>query len=223
MRRFILALLLIILAVSLAGKEYSVRKAMLYSAVVPGLGEIYTRDYKKGAIFLTSEAAILFSYFRLKAETKWAVDSYKQFAYSVTDVPKDQEDSYYQKIQDYISSDNYNESIIRDARNYFLIYNNDPLGYEEYLANYLIPEDLIWDWENTKNWYKYRELRRNKQDFEIYTKFVTAAAILNRIVSMIDSAVSVKKLNRSGKYLGKLSFKPDYKKRGMEINYEYRF
>ncbi len=223
MRKFILALLLIILAVNLTGKEYSVRKAMLYSAIAPGLGEIYIQDYKKGAIFLTSEAAILFTYFRLKAETKWAVDSYKQFAFSVADVPKDQEDPYYQMIQDYISSDNYNEAIIRDARNYFLIYNNDPLGYEEYLENYLIPEDLSWNWENTKNWFKYRELRRNKQDFEIYTKFATAAAILNRIVSMIDSAVSVKKLNRNGKYLGKLSFKPDYKKGGMEINYEYRF
>ena len=100
---------------------------------------------------------------------------------------------------------------------------NDPQSYEEYLEKYLIPEDMEWDWENNKNWYKYKDLRHVKQDYEIYSNFTLAAAILNRIVSAIDSALSAKKLNEKGKYLGKLSFQPDWNKKGMIINYEYKF
>jgi hypothetical protein len=223
MKKNLIILLLLLYSINLLGQNISVRKAMLYSAIVPGLGEIYTKDYNKAAVFLTVEAAIILSYFRLKAETNWATNSYKQFAYSITDIPKDREDSYYQLIQDFISSESYNEGIIRDARNYFLIYKNDPVGYEEYLEKYLIPEDMEWDWENNKNWFKYKDLRRDKQDFEIYTKFTLAAVILNRIVSAIDSAISAKKLNKESKYLGKLSFQPDWNKKGMIINYEYKF
>ena len=223
MKKNLIILLLLLFSINLFGQNVSVRKAMLYSAIVPGLGEIYIKDYNKAAVFLTVEAAIILSYFRLEAETNWATNSYKQFAYSIADIPKDREDSYYQLIQDFKSSESYNKGIIRDARNYFLIYKNDPLGYEEYLEKYLIPEDMEWDWENNKNWFKYKDLRRDKQNFEIYTKFTLAAVILNRIISVIDSGVSAKKLNKESKYLGKLSFQPDWNKKGIKINYEYKF
>ncbi|MCD6176968.1 MAG: hypothetical protein J7K29_03935, partial [Candidatus Cloacimonetes bacterium] len=130
---------------------------------------------------------------------------------------------YYQLIQNYTSSEEYNDDIIRDARNYFIIYNSDPEGYEEYLETYLIPEESSWHWDNNSEWSEYIKLRLKKQDYEIYSNFAFAAAILNRIISIIDSAMEVKKFNRSRQYLGKLSVQPDWNKKGMNINYEYRF
>ncbi|NQT65803.1 MAG: hypothetical protein HQ554_06455 [FCB group bacterium] len=223
MKKTILILLLISLSLTLAGKEVSVKKAMLYSLVVPGMGEMYTQNYSKGAMFLAAETAIIFSYFRLQSERDWAINSYKQFAFSVVGVPKDMDDDYYQLIQNYMSSEEYNDDIIRDARNYFLIYLTDPEGYEAYLETYLIPEENSWHWDNNNEWSEYINLRLKKQDYEIYSNFAFAAAILNRIVSVIDSAMEAKRLNRSGQYLGKLSIQPDWNKIGMKINYEYRF
>ena len=223
MKKTILIFLLIILSLTLAGKELSVRKALLYSAIVPGLGEIYTQNYSKGAIFLAAESAIIFSYFRMNSERDWAIDSYKQYAFSVVDVPKDMDDAYYQLIQNYMSSEEYNDNIIRDARNYFLIYNTDQEGYDAYLEAHLIPEENSWHWDNNNEWLGYIKLRLKKQDYEIYSNFAFAAAILNRIISVIDSAMEVKKVNRSKQYFGKLSVQPDWYKKGMRINYEYRF
>ena len=208
---------------SLSAQQKSIRKAMAFSAILPGAGEIYTKNYNKAAVFLAVEAATIFSYFRLKNERQWAMDSYKQFAYSVTDVPKDSEDSYYQVIQNYFSSERYNENILRDARNYFIIYTNNPVGYEEYLDKYLVPEDQSWNWENDKNWYKFRGLRYDKQDMEIYMKFAFAAAILNRFISVVDSAVSAKRFNRQGQTISKFSVYPDIFKKELKVQYEYKF
>ncbi len=211
------------LSLTLAGKELSVKKAMLYSALVPGLGEMYSQSYSKGAIFLAAESAVIFSYFRMKSERDWAINSYKQYAFSVVGVPKDMDDAYYQLIQNYMSSEEYNDNIIRDARNYFLIYNTDPEGYEAYLEANLISEENSWHWDNNSEWSEFIKLRLKKQDYEIYSNFAFAAAILNRIISVIDSAMGVKKFNRSRQYIGKLSVQPDWNKKGMKINYEYRF
>lgn len=196
---------------------------MFYSALVPGLGEMYAQNYSKGAIFLAAETAIIFSYLRLQNERDWTINSYKQYALSVAGVPTDMDDSYYQLIQNYMSSEEYNDNIIRDARNYFLIYNTDPQGYEEYLEANLIPPENSWHWDSDDEWIKYIDLRVRKQDYEIYANFAIAAVILNRIVSIIDSAVEARKFKLTNQYLGKLSIKPDWSKRGMKINYEYRF
>lgn len=207
-------------------KEVSVPKAMLFSAVAPGLGEVYCHNYTKGAIFFFTETAIIFSYFRLQNERNWAINSYKQYANSVVGTPINMEDSYYQLIQDYASSEEYNDNIIRDARNYFLIYNNDPEGYNAYLEANLIPDDNSWHWNNDDEWYDYIDLRLKKQDFEIFANFAVAAAILNRIVSVIDSAMEAKKIKRSERSqndLGKFSISPDWEKKGIKLNYEYRF
>ncbi|OPX29605.1 MAG: hypothetical protein B1H06_01255 [Candidatus Cloacimonas sp. 4484_143] len=223
MRKFVIVLILLSIVFSLSAQQKSIRKAMAFSAILPGAGEIYTKNYNKAAVFLAVEAATIFSYFRLKNERQWAMDSYKQFAYSVTDVPKDSEDSYYQVIQNYFSSERYNENILRDARNYFIIYTNDPVGYEEYLDKYLVPEDQSWNWGNDRNWYIFRGLRRDKQDMEIYMKFAFAAAILNRFISVVDSAISAKRCNKQGQTISKFSIYPDIFKKELKVRYEYKF
>jgi len=223
MKKTILILLLFSLSLSVLGKDVSVKKAMFYSALVPGLGEMYTQNYSKGAIFLAAETAVIFSYLRLQNERDWAINSYKQYALNVAGVPTDRDDSYYQLIQNYMSSEEYNDEIIRDARNYFLIYNTDPEGYEEYLEENLIPEENSWHWNSNNEWINYRDLRLKKQDYEIYANFALAAAILNRIVSVIDSAVEARKFKLINQNIGKLTVSPDWKKRGMKIKYEYRF
>ncbi len=224
MKQVILLIILICFVMSLTATEKSVGKAFLFSAAIPGTGQYYAENNTKASVFWAAEIAIIFTYFRFRSELDMAINSYEQFAYTHAEVPKGSEDFYYQLIQDYKNSEIYNDSVLRYARNVYLIYYNDPEGYEEYLQNYLIPEDRLWDWETDKNWYEYRQLRRDKQNVEIYTKFTVAAAILNRIVSAIDAALGTRNYNRdlhqSG---GSLSVTPDFERKGFEIGYEYKF
>ena len=214
---------MLIISFNLFSQELSARKAMLYSAILPGLGEIYTKNPTKAGFFLGAEFAILFSYFRFKTETEWKIDSYERFAFVNAGIPKNSSDVLYQNAQDYISSEEYNERIILAARNYFLIYLNDEEAYEEYLSYHLIPEEEGWDWENNKNWSKFQKLRRQKQDLEIYSNFAVAGLILNRLVSILDSAISTKKYNKQNKYYGKLTVAPVWENKGLKIGYEYKF
>ena len=223
MKKLFFLILILVLISGLYGKEVSTKKAMVFSLILPGSGELYAHNYNKAAGFFCTEATIIFAYFRLKSETEWAKNSYQQFAFSKADVSKDQDDSYYQLIQDYRSSDSFNASIYRDARNYFLIYKNDPIGYENYLEQNLVPQDMEWDWETTQSWLQYKELRREKQNLEVYTKFTFAAAILNRVISFIDAAITAKKYNRFNSEIGTFHIEPDWRKKGMKIYYEYKF
>jgi len=196
------------------------------SAAVPGLGELYTKQYTKAGIFFCTELLVIYSYFRFDAQTDWAIDTYEQFAYSKAGVPHNSDSDYYQLIQNFSSSNQYNESVYLFARNFYLSANSpyyNPEDYELYLANNLIPAGQEWDWQNNANWMEYRELRKDKQDLEIYTKFTLAAALINRIVSVLDTFVSSKRILRDQRNYGQLSLRPDWKNKGFKLNYEIKF
>jgi len=224
MKKFTLVLLILLLSISVYGQQVSTLKAMLFSAIVPGLGELYTKNYTKTGIFFSSELAIIATYFRLKAESEWADNNLQQFAYENAGVPKNSTDEHYLLIKNYVSSDDLNEYIDRSARNYYLIYKSDPEGYYEYLEENLITdEDDIWSWDTDENWKNFGRLRIDKQNFETYTQFAIAAGILNRIISIIDSAISAKRFNKKANLFGNLSVIPDWENKGFLLNYEYRF
>jgi len=225
MKKCILSFLLIFMFMSLSADVFSSKKAMLLSSAVPGLGQFYTKNYTKGAIFFITDVSIWLSISRLGYESDLAVDRYKTYAMNVGGVEAVPSNEYYQTIQKYQSSDEYNMNVERYARDLYLIINNDPVGYENYLAANLVPENYTWNWKNSKNLSKYQELRREKQDLEIYSNFAVAALIINRVVSMIDAARSTRKINltMNDRNYGKLKIQPDWTKVGMKVCYEYKF
>lgn len=225
MKRILIILILILFINSLVAEEKSLKKSIFLSALAPGLGELYLGQYTKAGLFLGTEMAIIFTYFRLKNETDWAIESYKDFALSKAGVDRDNNDSYYQLIQNHQNSSTYNASVLVFARNVYLSARSpyyDPDSYYLYLDSHLIPEDLYWDWENDLNYKKYRSLRRNKQDLEIYANFTFAAAIINRIISVVDTAIAAKSLKKKSP-IGDFSVKPDFHKKGIKLSYEYKF
>jgi hypothetical protein len=226
MKNHLIVILLLLSVIVLNAQELSFKKGILLSALTPGLGQIYSQNYTKAGIFLSAEIAIVFSYFRFKAEKDWAIESYQKFAWNIAEVPLQSEDNYYQLIQDYMSSEAYNQNVESFARNVFLSTSSpffDPDAYYQYLEQNLIPVEFAWDWQNNRNWSRYQSLRRDKQDYEIYANFAVAALILNRLVSVVDSAISIRKHNRAQTLLGNLKFQPDLKKKGIKISYEYKF
>jgi hypothetical protein len=219
MRKFLITLLLLsVFSVALA--QVSTGKAALFSLAVPGSGHLYLEDYNKGGIYLGAELAIILSYLRLNAEKEWKIDSYQYFAQNKAGLNSESSDYIYQKAQDYMSLEDYNNGVIQTARNYFLIGLEDKDAYETYLSNNLLPEENSWHWDNARDWQKYKDLRREKQDLEIYANFAIAAAILNRIVSTIDAMVTSKHIKDK---LENLTIKPDFEQKGMQVSYEINF
>ena len=216
-----------ILAVSLNifGKEVSVKKAMLLSAIMPGLGQAYAHNYSRAGVFAAGEVAIRLSAERLKKETNWTIDAYEDYAYSIAGVSGSKDDAYYQLIQENFSSEIYNDSVERYARNVYLIINNDQQGYRDYLENNLISEENSWDWENRDNWNEYKDLRFTKQNYVVYENLAVAALIINRLISMVDAAITAKKANvgELEKDLGELQVAPDFTRNGLRILYEIKF
>lgn len=218
----VLTLLTPILAQSTEAKPVSIRRAVIYSALLPGAGEIYAHSYNKGAFFLGVEAAILFSYFRLDSERQWKIDSYKEYAASFAGVPVCDNDDVYRRLQHYLSSDEYNKGVEQDARNYFLIYLNDEEAYQEYVDANVYTGDDTWQWASQAKWERYKELRGEKQDLEIYAKFALGAALINRVISIIDAARTARNYNH-GLLDGQLTVLPDWRNKGFFVNYAYHF
>ncbi len=223
MRKSLILLLFLTVLITLSAQEVSTLKAMALSAVLPGGGDLYMGNYEKGAAFISAEILIWFAYYKLDQERDWAIESYQDYASAYAGVPKGKDDSYYQRIQNFYSSDDYNDNLIRDARNYYLIYNNDPDAYQEYLDSYLIVEEEAWRWESSSHWSEYKRRRSRKQDFELYSNFAMGAAILNRIVSVISTATSARKHNRAYRALKNISFEPDLQNNGIRLNYAIHF
>lgn len=225
MKKIILFTLLLFLFTGLAADVYSTKKAMMLSAISPGMGQFYTKNYTKGAVFLVADLSIWFALARFNYEEKLAVDKYKTYALNVGGVEAVPSKEYYQTIQKYQSSRDYNMNVERFARDYYLIINNDPVGYEQYLESNLVPEEYTWDWKNAKNLATYQDLRRDKQDLEIYSNFAIAAVIINRVISVIDAVKSTKKINlhSNNTSSGKLRIEPDWANIGMSVSYEYKF
>lgn len=201
----------------------SARRAMLYSAFLPGLGEMYLQEYTRGAILMGAEFLVLAAYFRLGREVDWKTNSYKQYAFRFADVPIDAGEDYYRLINNYVSSEVYNSEIELWLRNRFIIYEHKPDEYNYYRNLYMISEEDSWEWESSENWLRFRELRREKQRLEIYANFALGAAVVNRLISVIDSAILARKINRERTVLSNIHLEPDFRRKGYILSYEFNF
>jgi len=198
----------LILSTSLSmlySQEKSTAKAALYSAILPGMGEMYLGDRTRGSIFLGAEILIVLSYFRLNQEVDWKTNSYMHYAHRYADVPFGSDDDYYRLINNYVSSDVYNADIERYYRNRYIVYEYNPELYNLYRNRFLITGDDAWDWENRSNWLKYRDLRQDKQ------------------ISVVDTALLARRNKRTTNGLSNIRIEPDLNRIGYSVHYEFKF
>lgn len=221
-KKIILIAILLVLLFSLQAKEFSLKKAALYSTIFPGMGQAYLGNYTKAGVFWTSEIIAIFSYFKLYHERDLAINDYEKFALNKANINLESPKDLYQSAQDFYSSESYNDNVEMVARNVYIESSYNPEKYNEYINTYSIPDSLSWNWESEKSWNQYKDLRRRKQNLEIYAKFSIAAMILNRMVSVVDASLSTKRINQNNKY-GKVFFTTTPHNPGVKLNYELKF
>ena len=223
MKRFSALIILSILTLQLNAETYSPKKAFMMSALVPGMGQKYTKNYTSMGLFLSSEIGIIFSYISFVNKRDSYEDSYKILAQTKGGSSYSGDDSYYQKMQQYMSSDDYNAKIQFDAWEYFYLYNNDYDSYEQYVQENSISPEKSWKWNSKKDWNKYHKYRNDRQNFDVYAKLAVGAILVNHIISGIDALRAARYKNKIFGKQAELFITPEFNKIGFKANYVVHF
>jgi len=200
----------------------SVPKALLFSAVVPGSGQIYSRSYLKGLAFLVIEAAALTGHFRSNREGNRLEVQFEADANALWD-----EDAYWNWMGEICGGSCNNMDDLRSFEranfSHFLPeeknqpyyenigkYNQFVIGWEDFrtetlggsieiftYADYLTG---IWDTQDLRTISSQRNAYTELQDDSDrnFKRATTLASLLllNHVVSALDAAWTTKKFNR---------------------------
>lgn len=193
--RLLAAILLISLSLPLAGLPKIAHVGM--SAVLPGSGQISLGKVNRGAVMLTADLLSISMMLQSSAEIRSLERSYTELARVYAGVESAPDDRFWQDMQRYRSSDEFNQRQEMLARNYYLLYltpndeysYNDYLQmYQEYLAANTYGEDESWNWESDIQWKKYRNTRADYQETKLLKNLFIGLMIFNRVLSVIDVA-----------------------------------
>ncbi|MBK8945282.1 MAG: hypothetical protein IPM32_08445 [Ignavibacteriae bacterium] len=162
-------------------EKKSAALAVLYSVLLPGMGELYAGNYSTGKYFTIADGVIwgFFSGFTIYGNNKES--DYKSFAKSYGSVNlsgKDEEYfaniSLYENIEDFNTEQELN-------REFDAVYNVNT---------------HFWDWQNSTQRKVYRDLWSSSETAYRNVRFAVGALILNRVVSAIFAVKAVNNYNK---------------------------
>ncbi len=157
-----------------AGETKSVGTAVLYSVLLPGMGELYAGDYSGGKYFTIVEGALWVTLGSVHWYATWLQDDAHQFAAAHAQASiGGKGDQYFIDIGNFRNIYDYNEQALRD-RSTNLLYAETPSNY--------------WNWDSPTNQSLYRDKRVSGDQMFNNTRFVVAAIAVNHIVSAINAA-----------------------------------
>ncbi|MEA3474912.1 MAG: hypothetical protein U9R23_00465 [Candidatus Cloacimonadota bacterium] len=227
---FILTIIFLLCSTLSAQQLKSKTKAALLSSLLPGAGEFYSKNNTSALISLASETILWLGYFGFLQEADWAERDYKIYAsaYSGSNIANGSA-QYYKDLQHYFSSTEYNNNARIYARWRLGLTDSQLQSYDlekwnqedhdEFLYNNLYQGNEEWNWHSEDIWYRYGELRREKNKFKILAKFTIGAMIANRVISMIKAVRSTAKYNKNLTVKKDFSFHIDFNPKSEKITF----
>ena len=157
-----------------ASAKKNVGLALIYSLLLPGMGELYVGDYSTGKYFTMGEAALWLTYTSFELYGTWLRDDARSFAAFHAGVnPDGKDDQFFVDIGNFLNTYEYNEKKLRDRE-------PDKL--------YDVNSTYFWQWDSDPNRASYRGLRISHDRVFNNTRFVVAAIIVNHVVSAVNAA-----------------------------------
>jgi len=158
---------------SAEGKK-SVGLAVIYSLLLPGMGELYAGDYGSGKYFTGIDGALWLALYAVDAHANSIQDDARTFAalHAGFD-PSGKADDYYSDVGNFNDVYAYNEQVLRD-RDAYKLYNPASADY--------------WKWDVESNREVYRGQRVEADGMFNNTRFVVAGLLANRVLSAINAA-----------------------------------
>ncbi len=211
----LLALLVIFVGLNAQSKK----TALGMSALVPGSGELVLGRTNRGIALMAWDIMSIGTFINTGTRVNNIEKSYKMHANTYAGVPLDRSEDYYNRIQNYLSSEEFNTMQEMQARNYYMIYTYNPEAFAQYVAENTYTGDMQWQWDSMENWYKYRDLRADYRKTKMNYNLLIGVLILNRVVSVIDVAVITPRIGTS---VSTLSFQP-LNTSGLMMNLNFDF
>lgn len=184
------------------------------SALVPGSAEIAMGKTNRGAALFLSDVLATYAFFKTDHDMDLKKDEYRSYAFNYAGVPLGMPQNHYQVIQEYISSEEFNDFQDMMARNFFVIYHNDVQGYIDYMEANTYTGEESWQWQSAMHWDTYIDMRKAHQRIKINHNLALGVMLLNRAISVIDTAILSKDMNL---------YASPHGADGLMLNYEMRF
>ena len=162
-------------------EKKSVGLGIVYSLLLPGMGELYADAYNTGKYFTIADGVLWGTLIGMNAYSSWQEDSYKTYAASLAGVVNDgnKDEDFYANIGDYTSVYSYNDQKALE-RNFDEMYDE---------------QTYFWKWNTTEERRTYRDMWNSSETANNNIRFVVGGLILNRIVSAINAARLVSSYN----------------------------
>lgn len=163
------------------GKK-SVGLAILYSVILPGMGELYAGDYSLGKYLTAADVVFWGATIGLNRYGKWQEDNYKAYAKSKGGVTYSGDDQdFYARVGSFMSVYSYNREKELN-REFNKVYNTDV---------------FYWEWKDNIMRKEYRNMWTSSEQAYNNVRFAVGALILNRIASVINAVRLVNKHNKN--------------------------
>ncbi|MCB0743661.1 MAG: hypothetical protein KDC52_06955 [Ignavibacteriae bacterium] len=155
--------------------------AILYSFLLPGMGELYAGNYSSGQYFTIADGVIwgFFTGFTIYGNDKR--NDYRNFAKAYASVDlSGKDDQYFADISAYENIEEFNreKELNRDFNEVYDLTNDN------------------WSWESPVQRKEYRALWSSSETAVNNVRFAVGALILNRIVSSIFAVKAVSAYNK---------------------------
>lgn len=148
--------------------------AVIYSLLLPGMGELYVGEYDVGKYFTIGEAALWFTFTSFEVYGSWLRDDARRFAASHARVElSGKNDQFFVDIGNFLDTYEYNDARLRTR---------EPEKLYDVNSNY------FWQWDSDANRASYRDLRISHDRVFNNAQFVVAAIIVNHIASAVNAA-----------------------------------
>ncbi len=156
--------------------------AILFSMILPGMGELYAGDYSSGKYFTIADGVLWGVFAGFTSYGNWKEDNYKAFAQSKAGVDiSGKEDDYFANLGTYMNVDDYNKE--QEFNRDFVKTYNGPSFY--------------WKWQNDNDRKEYRSMWTSSEAAYTNVRFAVGALVLNRLISAINAVRIVSAHNKS--------------------------
>ena len=189
---------------------------VLYSVLLPGMGELYAGRFDRGKYNLIADGVLWLGLIGVNSYGNWVQEDSRTYAVQHAGVNRDgKDDQYFVNIGNYIDIHEYNNQRLVEHR-------FDDVYYDEQL--------YFWQWDSKTQQTHYEDQRILADEMHNAVTFFALGLAANRIWSAIQAAVFVKDYNNSLE--GTQSYLPDMNAQvtsfagradGLRLNFSKRF
>jgi hypothetical protein len=190
------------------GAPISPTKAVLYSLLLPGLGDYQLGNKGRASAFFAVEGAIWIAFGVFQVQGSQREEDYEELAMRFAGVSRTgHSDEFYATVREYANSEDYEAVVKLEGRNVLAEpdCNTCPLrldrinaeALEQYFTDNRIEDYEPWQWSSHERQLQYSEVRSSSKTSYRRADYMFAAAAANRIVSAVVAYGAARSANKA--------------------------